>query len=906
MPSLLNFNAFCEELPEVNTSKVFEKKFFHPAGLFSEQLFGPLKNYQCQCGTYYGETGGGGTCATCEVDIVNSTERRRRFAKIILPHSVVNPLFYDLLIDLSGQKSDFRGAIDQLMKDENALMYRDEDNDEYVVTTNTELTERRTTFSGVEAINILVKNISDKLVESGEEDWEIIQTNIDQLIINYIIVLPPDLRPASKNMTKGNPVNVDEINKYYTFILTKKEIMEQTQIEINRNNSMKFDYYRQLQNAVNELYHFILGKLSKKEGLIRGNILGKRIDFSARAVIVPDPTLKIYECALPYLMFMELFKHKISKELVNLNKFKCIHNAIEYIERCIDTENSSLFNLCEILSKDELCILNRQPSLHRLSVLGFKLKITLDSIIKIHPLVCPPFNADFDGDQMAVYIPISVESKQEVMDKLLVTNNLINPSNGTLSTKPSQDMVLGIYALTNNEFKSLRNKVLYKGKEITESRKIFNKCLPKGYPLIDEVVSSKLLVSMLTSIQKNYETNVIAEVLDNIKMVGFKYATLFGATMSLDDCYIEGYKKIRDEIYGRESLVDQIRGISSDEVLDFLKKGFKYSYMIDSGSRGTYEQAGQMLFTRGFISNFDGKIISDPIKSNYLEGMNPKELFNSTYGSRKGLLDVALNTGMSGYLSRKLVFTCVNLMLDKNIKDCGTTDLLPVFVNNNKKAEMLFGKWMKTDSGLEMINESNCYDLIGQTIQIRSVMYCLSEKVCTICYGYLYKLMDSRFVGIIAAQSIGECNTQLVLRTFHISGLAKLAEEDENDNDGMKQQDIVNDLSRASKLLHSASKNFDTLVSELFDIYNTGRPIYHVHFECVVSQLMWSGTRKWRLKENRQQHNPIFHSVQVVPSFESWLMGLAFSNPRKHIIKGILDKGRYKGIFDKMLCGEKI
>ena len=907
MPTLLNFEDFCKDLKEITTTKHLSKKLPHPEGLFSEQIFGPEKNYTCQCGTYYGISGSGGTCSTCGVDVVNSNVRRKRFAKITLPVEVVNPLFYDLVVNIGGRT--MKVMLDKLMKDENSILYFDEEDEQWVVEKRNPEDVNRTSLIGTEAIKVLVEDMADYKISIGEEKWQIIKDNIDQLTIKYVIVLPPDLRPASKKISKKGQVSSDRINRYYTQILTKKEAMNETIVDPTIDRNLFYNYYRQIQKDVNELYAYILEKMSKKEGLIRGNILGKRIDFSGRAIIVPDPTLSMEYCSLPYLMFLELFKLKIAKKIISIGRFKKINNALDFIDECIQLDNHVLFNICKELAKNEVCLLNRQPSLHRLSILGYRIKISLEKVIKLHPFSCPPFNADFDGDQMAVYTPISEESKQEVLDRLLVIRNLTNPSNGGLSTTPSQDVILGVYAITHRIFDNLQNDIEYKGKIIKEDRKLLNDCFPEDYPIIDEELGGKELKYYLTDINNKYSNEITAKVLDNIKLLGFKYSTLFGATLSLDECFIEGSYEKRDSLYKSEDIREQLDMVSKEETIQYLRDNFNYAYMIESGARGSWDQVRQIVLTRGFISNFRGQIIPEPIKHSFINGLTPKEFFNSTYGSRKGLLDVALNTGTSGYLSRKLIFTCANLQIDENVEDCGTTDLLEVYVDNEKKAKMLIGKWFMEDGVLKNMTEYNYLGYIGKIIYVRSPIYCKNQKICTTCYGKLHKVLNSKFIGVIAAQSLGECNTQLVLRTFHTSGVAVLHKnKDGKEDKEMRQQDIVADLSTVSKLLHKFPKETTpaNLVSKLYACYNTSRTIHHVHFESVVSQLMWHDDTKWRLVENRNSVVPKYLSVQTVPSNESWLMGLAFSNPKKHIIKGLLNTGLYHGVMDKILCGEEI
>ena len=890
MPKILDYEQFCENLEEVTSLKTIGKRKFHPEGLFSEQIFGPVKNYTCQCGTYFGVSKSGGQCEICKVDVTNSDERRTRFAKIILPMPVVNPLFYDLLVDLGGKT--LKSALDDLMRQEKSVLYMD-GIDNIVTVHGDKLPPGTKVWEKTEAIQKLVEDIANQLSKEGYEEWKMIKDNIDNLFLSKIIVLPPDLRPTSKS--SGNRQLMDKINRYYVQILTKKDIMKETTINIKIDKNMYYTYFKQLQGVVNELYDQILAKMAKKEGLIRGNILGKRIDFSGRAVITPDPTLNLDECVLPYLMILEIFKLPIAKRIIELGKFKLLNKAIDFVDRCIDTQSPVLFNVCKEMVKNEICILNRQPSLHRLGMLGFKVKTSLDQVIKIHPLVCTPFNADFDGDQMAVYIPVTEEAKQEIIDKMFVTKNLSSPANETLTTTPSQDIILGLYFLTSGAFKDI------------DGYKIFNDCLPDDYPEVTQPVDKKILFNVLNDIKDKYQPEEVKVVLDEIKKIGFKYSTLFGCTLSLEDFNDQGFRPMRDELYSKGSVRDQLVAVSSDEVINQLRDQFAYSYMIESGARGSWDQVKQLILTRGFISNFDGEILPEPIKHNLVEGLNQQEFFYSTYGCRKGLLDVALNTGTSGYLSRKLIFTCANLQIHEELKDCGTTDYLSVNVKTHRKALMLINRYALAEDGksLYKITKENYKDILGKTIEIRSPILCKSPKICQTCYGDLHKSIDSRFIGIIAAQTLGETSTQLVLRTFHTSGSAIIKGAEDNVSEGMKQKDIIGDLATVASLLHKFKhKTYTDIVDQLFDAYDAN--IYHVHYECVVAQLMWKDYKKWRLFENRDKVKPNYYSIQSVPNQKSWILAMAFSNPKRSILHGILYEGRYSGVMDRILKGERI
>jgi DNA-directed RNA polymerase subunit beta' len=901
MPKILDYASFCENLDEITSLKTFGKRKFHSEGLFSEQIFGPVRNYTCQCGKYHGVSKVGSQCSECKVDIVNSDERRKRFAKITIPIPVVNPLFYDLIVDLAGKT--FKKALDDLMRNDKSVLYATDE--EFVVTVNPEtIPEHAQKWERAEAIYELVKGVAEDAVEDGVEEYKIVLDNINNLLIDQIIVLPPDLRPTSKSSAENKQL-MDKINRYYVQILTKKEIMMGTIIDIHRDKALYYTYFKQLQKDVNELYTRILEKMAKKEGLIRGNILGKRIDFSGRAVITPDPTLSLEECKLPYLMVLEIFKLPVAKRILELGKFKLLNRAIDFVDECIDKNNPILYRVCENVVDGEYCVLNRQPSLHKLGMLAFKIKITLDHVIKIHPLVCPPFNADFDGDQMAVYIPITSEAKEEVAAKISIANNLYSPANESLTTTPSQDIILGIYFLTAPEFNKDKENVELKGETITWGEAEFNRQLPEDYPLIKGTLAKGSLIKILNDIKDKYPVDVTIQVLDNIKRIGFKYATLSGCTLSLDDFPLEGLTEMKEDIYSKPTIREQLIALSDDALSNRMKDGFKYSYMIESGARGSWDQIKQLIFSRGFISNFDGEILPTPIKNSLIEGLTPEEFFFSTYGCRKGLLDVALNTGTSGYLSRKLIFTCANLQIDVNVDDCGTEDYLTININSDRKARMLLNRYYKEGNNLVKITKDNYKTLIGKVIEVRSPILCKNPKICKKCYGDLYQNLNSRFIGIIAAQTLGERGTQLVLRTFHTSGSAVIKGEQNPDDPSMKQKDIIGDLASVAQLLHKfKGKTYTNIVEELFEVYD--KDIYHVHFECVVAQLMWKNYKKWRLLPNRDQVKPDYYSIQSVPNQESWILAMAFSNPKRSILQGILYEGRYSGVMDKILKGEKI
>jgi len=515
----------------------------------------------------------------------------------------------------------------------------------------------------------------------------------------------------------------------------------------------------------------------------------------------------------------------------------------------------------------------------------------------------------FVQDSMAVYLPVTPESQEEAKTQALSTNCLLNPTDMKITTTPSQEMVLGLFMLSTITDGKFGEKVKYKNEEITAGMKIINECFPDDFQLINKPVTSDVIRQYIYDAFNKYNGK-IRDILDNIKTVGFVYATVIGHTISLKGMLSQ--TKLRDEIYSLDKVTDQIKEINGPRVSKFLRENFQYTDMIESGARGSWDQARQLILSRGFISNFKGHILTTPIKNSFVDGLTPEEFFTSSFGCRKGLLDVAIKTSFSGYLFRKFAFACSNLMLDYDNDDCGTTDYLSIFIPDEKKAQSIIGRWITFSpddhDSLFMVKPSNLKTLVNKKIFIRSVMYCKSEKVCKRCYGELYRhLNNSRFVGSIASQALGESNTQMVLQTFHKSGVASIDDDFINDSGEMEQKDIVGALTLISKMVHKYEKNSnaDQLVTDLFEIYSKDRFFMHVHFECLVAQLMWfDDGHKWRTLEDRENKPYQMKSIVNIPSLESWIMGISFSNTKRELINGLLRPGLYSGgVIDKIMCG---
>jgi len=592
--------------------------------------------------------------------------------------------------------------------------------------------------------------------------------------------------------------------------------------------------------------------LKGKQGRFRQNLLGKRVDYSGRSVIVVGPTLRLHQCGLPKLMALELFKPFVMKRLVDLELAQNIKSAKRMVER----RRPQVWDVLEDVIKEHPVLLNRAPTLHRLGIQAFEPVLVEGKAIQIHPLVCTAFNADFDGDQMAVHLPLSAEAQAEARVLMLSANNILSPASGRPIVAPSQDMVIGGFYLTElveglpGEGRSFQNRwevfraldeksvmlhtkikfreTLSTGErrtiDITPGRLLFEEALPADYPErfghISSTLKKKEMGLIVETLSDHYPKSAISQALDAIKNVCYRYAAQSGLTISIDD--VKTPKDKRAILDDHEKQADKVenqfrRGIITDgerrqqevriwtdataAVQIAMEKEFKaqrfnpIEMMVGSGARGNMTQMKQIAGMRGLVANPRGDMIPRPIKSNFREGLETLEYFIATPGARKGLVDTALRTADSGYLTRRLVDVAQELIIREI--DCGTT--LGVWVENIQKdtANMrayldtkLFGRavlndvplsdgtvipknTILTDLHVEQLRDD---DSIGR-LRVRSVLTCDAEMgVCALCYGRSLatgKTIElGEAVGVIAAQSIGEPGTQLTMRTFHTGGVA--------------------------------------------------------------------------------------------------------------------------------------
>jgi len=694
------------------------------------------------------------------------------------------------------------------------------------------------------------------------------------MVLDAVPVIPPDLRPMVQ--LDGGRFATSDLNDLYRRVINRnnrlKRLLDLGAPEIIVNNEK-----RMLQEAVDALFDngrrgrpvtgpgnralkSLSDMLKGKQGRFRQNLLGKRVDYSGRSVIVVGPQLKLHQCGLPKQMALELFKPFVMKRLVDLNHAQNIKSAKRMVER----SRPVVWDVLEEVISEHPVMLNRAPTLHRLGIQAFEPQLIEGKAIQIHPLVCTAFNADFDGDQMAVHLPLSAEAQAEARILMLSSNNILSPANGRPITTPTQDMVLGIYFMTTlNEgakgegqaYTSLGEAIMAFDAgaldlqarvtirltdgippadfqapegwapgdpfrlETTLGRALFNEALPVDFPFVNAQVDKKVLGQTVNRLAEIYAKVDVAETLDQLKALGFHWATRSGVTISFSDVIAppakaallasaeEKAEKVQTQ-YERGLITDaerrqeliEIWTRATDEVAKAMQDNFPRTnpvhMMVDSGARGNYMQVRQIAGMRGLVANPKGEIIPRPIKSNFREGLSVLEYFISTHGARKGLADTALRTADSGYLTRRLVDVSQDVIVRE--VDCGTdrgavvpiADLVDGVLRprddlDTAVATRVLARDVEVDGTVvaqagEELTTPRLEEMVRQgadSVRVRTVLTCESSVgTCAMCYGRSMatgKLVDvGEAIGIVAAQSIGEPGTQLTMRTFHTGGVA--------------------------------------------------------------------------------------------------------------------------------------
>ena len=916
-------------------------------GLFCERIFGPTKDWECHCGKYKKIRYKGKICDRCGVEVTRAKVRRERMGHIELGTPVSHIWYFKgipsrmgLLLDISPrilEKVLYFASYIVTDPGETPLMQNQ-------ILSEKEYNDMREKYEndfdagmGAEAVKKLLQKIdlpalsaqlhAELKEANGQKKARIVKrlevvdafllsgNKPEWMIIDVLPVIPPEIRPMVQ--LDGGRFATSDLNDLYRRVINRNNRLKKL-MQMNAPDIIVRNEKRMLQEAVdalidngrrgravtganNRALKSLSDMLKGKQGRFRQNLLGKRVDYSGRSVICVGPELKIYQCGVPKEMALELFRPFIMKKLVEDGSA----NNIKSAKKMVDKGKAEVWDALDVVIKDHPVMLNRAPTLHRLGIQAFEPVLVEGRALKLHPLNCTAFNADFDGDQMAIHVPLSAEAQAEARILMLSANNLLRPQDGGPVTVPTQDMVLGSYYLTierfengvsqlaNDEFWPADVDFALAGKsfdELTDEEKakvhlhtyrdedeamlayndhligihqpimlrhecelpdgtkgakvvrttigriIFNRNIPQDLGFvkrvdengkiteqyfdyeITDVCGKKLLGKIVDRTIKKHNFTVAAEVLDNIKATGYKYSTRAAITISVADMTIPPAKYTLiaeteervveiEEQYKMGFMTDdeRYRAVvhewekTTNDVTDALQANMdRYNpvfMMADSGARGSMKQIRQLTGMRGLMANTAGKTIEIPIKANFREGLSVLEYFISSRGARKGLADTALRTADSGYLTRRMVDVCQEVIIRSD--DCGAEKgiMAREIVENGQTIETLadriHGRYpvhdickpgtdevliskdtlMKNDDA-KLLESFDIHE-----VEVRTVLTCKAHSgVCAKCYGMNLAtskpVSPGEAVGIIAAQSIGEPGTQLTMRTFHTGGVA--------------------------------------------------------------------------------------------------------------------------------------
>jgi DNA-directed RNA polymerase subunit beta' len=706
------------------------------------------------------------------------------------------------------------------------------------------------------------------------------------LVMTKLPVLPPDLRPMVQ--LDGGRFAASDLNDLYRRVINRnnrlKRLLNQGAPEVITRNEK-----RMLQEAVDALIdnnarrgrnaqttgagtrklRSLSDMLRGKQGRFRQNLLGKRVDYSGRSVIVAGPQLKLHQCGLPKIMALELFKPFVISKLISEGYVHNVKNA----SRLIDKGTSEVWDILERITKESHVLLNRAPTLHRLGIQAFQPILIEGKAIQVHPLVCYAYNADFDGDQMAVHVPLSEQSKWEAANIMESAKNLLKPASGEPVVQARYDIVFGCFYLTryrenakgeNKVFANKNEAILAYDMDIVDvrakvkirindemietsvGRVLFNNILPDDMPYLNDVMDNKKLKSLVNRVYSKHGIARTAQLVDDIKDIGFHYAAISGLTISMGDVYSPPEKdKIISEANKEVEVIEKQyrRGLVTEEeknanlvelwqaargeiekhMIEGYDKESPIYLTVSSGSRGSFGQVIQMGGMKGLVVNPSGEIISLPIKSNFKEGLNVYEYFISTHGARKGKSDTSLRTADAGYLTRRLVDVSQDIVVSSS--DCKTNTGILIKANEGQEMAQTFAERIVDRTLVKpvIVNDKTAFkagDVLTQEVvdkleelkvdevEVRSPMGCISPwGICQQCYGTdlsTGKLVEQgEAVGVVAAQAIGEPGTQLTMTTFHLGGVSKVG------------GDITSGLPRVEELFEARIPKHPAVISEI-------------------------------------------------------------------------------------------
>jgi len=881
---------------EVKKPETINYRTFKPErdGLFCAKIFGPTKDWECNCGKYKGIKHNGVICDKCGVEVIRSKARRQRLGHIELASPVVHIWFFKSIPSRIGY------LLDMSLRDLEKILYFEE----YVVLDPgktplqmrqllSEEQHRKTVEEygdgfragmGAEAIRELLKKINAPELgnqlrarmtkETSQQNRKKITKRLriveaflnsgnkpEWMILEVVPVLPPELRPLVP--LDGGRFATSDLNDLYRRVINRNNRLKRL-MELRAPDIIIRNEKRMLQEAVDALFDngrrgralkgqnnrplkSLSDMLKGKQGRFRQNLLGKRVDYSGRSVIVVGPELKFHQCGLPKKMALELFKPFIFRKLLRDDEHVA---TIKSAKKMVERSRPEVWDALEHVIREHPVMLNRAPTLHRLGIQAFEPILVEGEAIKIHPLVCAAFNADFDGDQMAVHVPLSPEAQLEARLLMWAPYNVLSPANGTPVAAPSQDIVIGCYYLTREKpgqkgegmtFADMdevraaydadevgllaKVKLRWNGERLdtTVGRVLFNEILPSQLRFINQEMNRRELTRLVSQCYYVLGNSETVKLLDALKDLGFRYATLAGISIGVDDLHIPANKgeiigeadrdvvkvekEYQDGLITKGERYNKIIDIwthVTERVSDEMFKEFERKeqgefnpvfMMADSGARGSRQQIRQLAGMRGLMAKPSGEIIEIPITANFREGLTVQQYFISTHGARKGLADTALKTADSGYLTRRLVDVAQDMIVTE--MDCGTPNgiwVTPLIEGGEiiqPLRDRILGRVPLEDvvdpfSG-EALAQANAeiVELLARKIEdagidrvhIRSVLTCEARRgTCIKCYGRnlatgrLVELGEA--VGVLAAQSIGEPGTQLTMRTFHIGGTA--------------------------------------------------------------------------------------------------------------------------------------
>ena len=932
---------------EIKKPETINYRTFKPEreGLFCARIFGPVKDYECLCGKYKRMKFKGIVCEKCGVEVTLSKVRRERMGHIELAAPVAHIWFLKSLPSRIGL------MLDMMLKNLEKVLYFENfivmdpgltplkdlqllSEDEYLDAQDEYGADNFKVGIGAEAIRILLENLDlekisqDLRQEIKETTSELKPKKLakrlkvieafresgnrpEWMILKVVPVIPPELRPLVP--LDGGRFATSDLNDLYRRVINRNNRLRRL-MDLRAPDIIIRNEKRMLQEAVDALFdngrrgRVITGSnkrplkslsdmLKGKQGRFRQNLLGKRVDYSGRSVIVVGPELKLHQCGLPKKLALELFKPFIYSRLESLG----LSTTVKQARRMVEKQTTEVWDILEEVIREHPVLLNRAPTLHRLGIQAFEPVLIEGKAIQLHPLVCAAFNADFDGDQMAVHVPLSLEAQLEARVLMMSTNNILHPANGDPIIVPSQDIVLGLYYLSQmkpnepGEDKyfdnveeinfaleersiTLHSKINYRFNSLisedeetrasnkvvtTPGRILISKELPSNenitFDIVNKLLTKKEISRMIDDVYRHCGQKETVIFCDHIMKLGFEHACKAGISFGKDDMIIPEEK---------ENLIQETNELTKEfeqQYIDgFITKGEKYNKVVDawakctdrvedkmmekissseidnetkrekpvnsiymmahSGARGSAAQMKQLSGMRGLMARPSGEIIETPIISNFKEGLNVLEYFNSTHGARKGLADTALKTANSGYLTRRLVDVAQDCIVIED--DCKTDKGLTIkpviesgeemvslsqrvlgrvpcddIIDTTRSEVIVRRKEIIEEQHLPLIDQSNMLEM-----KIRSVLTCETKRgVCAKCYGRDLArgtpVNIGEAVGVIAAQSIGEPGTQLTMRTFHIGGTAQVMDQSyiESNSDGKVRIDDLNVLEDSEK-----------------------------------------------------------------------------------------------------------